>query len=308
MSDFCDFVPDDPSCQKPDPKPTDGGDNIDKGGDFGDKGGDLGPMDDDKMGHEDHDGEHHDMDKMEKMGKMDGQMTWDDVDEQLAEWIPGQPGGAFRDAIFMTASIAAGAYLQMFRYQSRTPDYFTYSAQVAGSGTDYYKMYNQVLGYGYLGIFSFLTVMHLLAMFGIGANGDYLVTMLIDFWGLPFFTLIGSVLAIMAYDNAYTVSQDTTSSYQATALSLMTTIQNEMTGLSVFMTGRVLSTWISNDSWAYAHYLMLDDENKEMWRDNAMVQRWIIGMGIPIWHLIDEEEKPESESLYKTAQQLIFQI
>ena len=155
-------------------------------------------------------------------------------------------------------------------------------------------MYNQVFGYGYLGIFSFLTVMHLLAMFGINANGDYLITMVIDFWGLPFFTMIGSVLAMLAYDNAYTVSQDTTSSYQSVALSLMTTIQNEMTGLGVFMTGRMLSTWISNDSWAYAHYLMLDDENKEMWRDNAMVQRWIIGMGIPIWHLIDEDEKPDS--------------
>ena len=198
MSDFCDFVPDDPSCAKPDDKPADGGD-FDKDGDFGDKdGGDLGPIDDDKMGHEDHGEEHLDEEYMEKMRKMDGQMTWDDVDEQLAEWIPGQPGGAFRNAIMMTASVAAGAYLQMFRYQSRTPDYFTYSAQVAGSGTDYYKMYNQVFGYGYLGIFSFLTVMHLLAMFGIGANADYLWTMVLDFWGLPFFTMIGSVLAMLA--------------------------------------------------------------------------------------------------------------
>ena len=115
MSDFCDFVPDDPSCAKPDDKPADGGD-FDKDGDFGDKDGDLGPIDDDKMGHEDHGEEHLDEEYMEKMRKMDGQMTWDDVDEQLAEWIPGQPGGAFRNAIMMTASVAAGAYLQMFRY------------------------------------------------------------------------------------------------------------------------------------------------------------------------------------------------
>ena len=167
-------------------------------------------------------------------------------------------------------------------------------------------MYNQVFGYGYLGIFSFLTVMHLLAMFGIGANADYLWTMVLDFWGLPFFTMIGSVLAMLAYDNAYTVSQDTTSSYQSVALSLMTTIQNEMTGLGVFMTGRMLSTWISNDSWAYAHYLMLDDETKDWWRENAMVQRWIIGMGIPIWHLIDEKEEADSwdNAVDKTIQQL----
>ena len=87
MSDFCDFVPDDPSCAKHNGKPADGGD-FDKDGDF-DKGGDLGPIDDDKMGHEDHDMDHHDMEMMEKMSRMEGQMSWDDVDAQLEEWIPG---------------------------------------------------------------------------------------------------------------------------------------------------------------------------------------------------------------------------
>lgn len=95
-------------------------------------------------------------------------------------------------------------------------------------------MYNQVYGYGFLGVFSFLTVMHILAMFGIMVNTDYLLTMFIDFWGFPLLNMIGGVFAIMAYDNAYTISQDTTSSYQSTALSLMTTIQNEMTSLMTF--------------------------------------------------------------------------
>ena len=124
----------------------------------------------------------------------------------------------------MTISIAIGSYLKMFRYQSRTPDYFTYSAYVAGSGTDYYKMYNQMYGYSFLSIFSFLTVMHLLAMFGIGVNSDYLLTMLIDFYVFPLLNMIGVFLAIMAYDNAYNVNQNTTSSYQSIALTLMTTI------------------------------------------------------------------------------------
>ena len=130
--------------------------------------------------------------------------------------------------------------------------------------------------------------MHLLAMLGIMVNTDYLLTMFADFWGFPLINLVGGVLAILAYDNAYTVSQDTTSSYQAVALSLMTTIQNEMTFLMTFQTGRYLSTWSSNSSWTYAHYLKLDDDTKEWWRENAMFQRWIIGMGFPIWHLIKE--------------------
>lgn len=66
--------------------------------------------------------------------------------------------------------------------------------------------------------------MHLLAMLGIGVNTDYLLTMFIDFFGFPLINLVGGVLAMLAYDNAYTISQDTTSSYQAVALSLMTTI------------------------------------------------------------------------------------
>ena len=104
--------------------------------------------------------------------------------------------------------------LQLFRYQKRTPDYFTSSGYVAGTGkTDYYKMAHQVYGYGYLGIFGFLTVMHLLAWMGIMANTDYLLTMFIDFFGFPLLHLAGGVLVMLAYDNAYTISQDTTSSY-----------------------------------------------------------------------------------------------
>ena len=71
-------------------------------------------------------------------------------------------------------------------------------------------------------------------MIGIEVNLDYLLTMFIDFYIFPILNMIGVLLAIMAYENAYTVSQDTTSSYQSTALALMTTIQSEMTSLMTF--------------------------------------------------------------------------
>jgi len=61
-----------------------------------------------------------------------------------------------------------------------------------------------------------------------------------------------------------------------------------MTYLMTFQTGRYLSTYTSNTSWTYAHYLKLDDDTKDWWRENAMFQRWLIGMGFPIWHLIEE--------------------
>ena len=127
----------------------------------------------------------------------------------------------------MTGAIATLAILKMFKYQTRTPDYFTYSAQVAGSGTDYYKMATQYYGYAFTGIFSLLTFTHLLGwLLGMFITGDYLLTMIINFWGSPLLHIVGGALVMLAYDNAYTVSQDTTSSYQATALSLMETIQS----------------------------------------------------------------------------------
>jgi hypothetical protein len=61
MSDFCDLVPNDPSCTTA--PPTGGPDPA------GPPGG----------------GE--DWDMMEKMGKMDSPMSWEDVDEYLDLWM-----------------------------------------------------------------------------------------------------------------------------------------------------------------------------------------------------------------------------
>ena len=101
-------------------------------------------------------------------------------------------------------------------------------------------MAHQFYGYAFAGIFSLLTITHILAMLGTGVVADYLITMAFNFWFFPLIHMVGAVFVIMAYDNAYTVSQDTTSSYQATALSLMTSIQNQATTLAVIETARYL--------------------------------------------------------------------
>ena len=103
---------------------------------------------------------------------------------------------------------------------------------MAGSGTDYYKLYNQVYGYGYGGMCSVLALSHTLAwLLGVGVTSDTILWMIGYVWLFPLLNLVGGVLMMLAYDNAYTVSQDTTSSYQSTALALMTTIQNEAIAL-----------------------------------------------------------------------------
>ena len=110
---------------------------------------------------------------------------------------------------------------------------------MAGSGTDYYKLYNQLYGYGYAGLCSVLTISHLLAwLLGVGVTSDAIVWMFAYVFFFPLLHLAGGALIFLAYNNAYTVSQDTTSSHQATALALMTTIKNEVIGLMTMEAGR----------------------------------------------------------------------
>jgi hypothetical protein len=64
--------------------------------------------------------------------------------------------------------------------------------------------------------------------------------------------------------------------------------------------GRYLEDWVNQSNWTYAHYLNLDDDTRDWWRQNAMFQRWLIGMGLPVWHLMDEYEgKERSDKLEK---------
>ena len=120
-----------------------------------------------------------------------------------------------------TITVGFIAYYEQFRWKTRTPDFFTDSANVAGSGTDYYKLFHMWYGYGYVIMFTGLTTIHTLGALGILVNLDYLLTMFAFFIAFPFAHIVAGFLAFMAFDNAYTVSQDTTSSYQATALALM---------------------------------------------------------------------------------------
>ena len=121
MSDFCDFVPDDPSCQtapepeptKPDPEPTDGGD----GGAGGDKtdGGDMGG----------------------KMEEHDKEMTWEKFDEMASEYFHPM------EANIAYFTVAAGAVMSIVldTFVWHESNASTLSQAASGSGnTDYYDL------------------------------------------------------------------------------------------------------------------------------------------------------------------------
>ena len=53
-------------------------------------------------------------------------------------------------------------------------------------------------------------------------------------------------------------------------------------------TARFLIQYIDSGNWLFAHYIKMDEEGKESWRGLDLFQRFIFGMGIDIWHLVEE--------------------
>ena len=127
MSDFCDFVPDDPSCQtapepEPQPKPEPSG-------------GDGGPAD---GGKPDEMKEEMDMMKDEKMMDHDDkEMTWEKYDEMASENFHPM------EAKLAYLGVAAGALSEIVlnRFVWHESNASTLSQAASGSGnTDYYDL------------------------------------------------------------------------------------------------------------------------------------------------------------------------
>ena len=132
MSDFCDFVPDDPSCQVTpppnpdpvdpvDPTPTDGGSTS--GGDAGgDDKGDTG-----------------DMSGKDDWSSMDDKkgMTWEEFDEKASEYF--HPMEANIAYFSIAAGFVTDLALRTFVWHETNADTNSQAASGA-SNTDYYKL------------------------------------------------------------------------------------------------------------------------------------------------------------------------
>jgi hypothetical protein len=143
MSDFCDFVPDDPSCQTA-PEPVD---VVDNGGD-GDTAGmvDGGDM---KMDKGDHD---------------DGEMTWAKFDEKAGEYFHPMDGNLAYLGVVVGAVVEA--VMHGFVWHDDNSD--TYSQAASGaSNTDYYSLLHKIEVFGSLGVYGIASITQLLATFGI---------------------------------------------------------------------------------------------------------------------------------------------
>ena len=132
MSDFCDFVPDDPSCQtapEPEPQPDPNTDGGDAGTDGGDAGGETGG----EASGEDMSGKDKDWSSKDDMKGM----TWEEFDEKAAEYF--HPMEANIAYFSVAAGFVADIVLRTFVWHEANAD--TLSQAASGSGnTDYYSL------------------------------------------------------------------------------------------------------------------------------------------------------------------------
>ena len=254
MSDFCDFVPDDPSCQQaPPPQPTDGGrpeggeDRPDGGEDRPDGGAER--MDGDKDW-SDHDGG-------------DKEMTWEQFDEKASEYFHPM------EANIVYFSVAAGfvtdIVLRTFVWHESNAD--TLSQAASGSGnTDYYSLMHQIEAYGGLAVWGTAALTQLLATFGIMVGINLMVwnTVVPMLGGL--LELAVAVIAFLAYNQFWDQYQLATPN--ATAESYMNRMEREMANHEASHIAGHFEMYHELPSWLWGAYMASSEEEKEKWRSD----------------------------------------
>jgi hypothetical protein len=242
MSDFCDFVPDDPSCQTA-PEPVD---VVDNGGD-GDTSGmvDGGDM---KMDKGDHD---------------DGEMTWAKFDEKAGEYFHPMDG----NLAYLGVAVGATVDLVMHGFVWHESNADTLSQAASGaSNTDYYNLLHMVEIYGGLAMWGPAALTQLLATFGIMVGINMLV------WGmvLPLLGLIVElgigVLGFMAYNQFW--DQATMATPNATAGAYVATMEREMALHTASHVTGAFELYLEMGNWLWAAYMNSSEEAKMGWRED----------------------------------------
>ena len=250
MSDFCDFVPDDPSCQtapepeKPEPTSTDGGDAGPKP-DGGDKPeDDMDMMKDEKM--MDHD---------------DKEMTWEKFDEMASEYF--HPMEANIAYFTVAAGMVAEIVLHSFVWHEANAS--TLSQAASGSGnTDYYDLQHSVHTYGGLAIWGTAALTQLLATFGIMVGINMMVWGMLVPTGGMLLELGLAVLGFLAYNQFFEQYEAS----NATAAAYMATMEREMAQHTASHVAGAFEIYHAMPSWLWGAYMASSDEEKAKWRSD----------------------------------------
>ena len=252
MSDFCDFVPDDPSCQQapepePQPKPEP------SGGDGGQAGGEGKP---DEMKEE------MDMMKDEKMMDHDDkEMTWEKFDEMASEYFHPM------EANIAYFTVAAGAVLDIVLHSFvwHEDNASTLSQAASGSGnTDYYDLQHSVHTYGGLAIWGTAALTQLLATMGIMVGINMMVWGMLVPTGGMLLELGLAVLGFMAYNQFF----DQYEANNSTAYAYMATMEREMAQHTASHVAGAFEIYHAMPSWLWGAYMASSEEDKQAWRED----------------------------------------
>ena len=250
MTQFCDFVPDDPSCKTTDPVVPDNGgtdpvidDNVDDGGDAG---GDAGKDD------------MHDKDWPKDDKKA---MTWEEFDEAAGEYFSPMTGNLAYFSI--AAGFCADIALRTFLWHADNAD--TLSQAASGSGnTDYYSLLHKIEAYTGLGIWGLAAMTQLLATFGIMVGINMLV------WStlLPLveggLAIAVAALSYLAYDQFF--KQSTLATPNATAGTYLAAMEREMALHAANHIAAHFEMYHEAHNWIWAAYMNSDPDTKKEFR------------------------------------------
>ena len=261
MTDFCDFVPDDPSCQttpEPEPEPVDPSPGPDDGG----KGDDGGKPDDGDKPDDGPDDMPDDGGKMMHDDKEKG-MTWEEFDEKAGEYF--DPMGGNLAYLGVAVGAVADIALRTFVWHEKNAD--TNSQNAAGTGnTDYYKLLHQVEAYGGLGVWGIAALTQLFATMGIMVGINMMVWSTIVPLGGGLLELGVAVLSFMAYDQFFKQSElATPNAYSAAYMAKM---EREMAEHTASHVAGAFEIYHAMGDWLWAAYMAADDEEKAKWRED----------------------------------------
>ena len=299
MTDFCDFVPDDPSCQtapEPEPQPSGPGPN---GGDpnGGDpNGGDGGKPDEMKE-----EMEHMKDEKM--MDHDEKEMTWEKFDEMASEYFHPM------EANIAYFSVAAGAVMEIVLHSFvwHEANASTLSQAASGSGnTDYYDLQHSVHTYGGLAIWGTAALTQLLATFGIMVGINMMVWGMLVPTGGMLLELGLAVLGFMAYNQFFEQYEANNS----TAYSYMATMEREMAQHTASHVAGAFEIYHAMPSWLWGAYQASSDEEKAKWRSDKeflmmlkltpeMVEDWDKEKGDDYEKMDMDEKKPMDNLMIK---------
>ena len=99
------------------------------------------------------------------------------------------------------------------------------------------------------------------------------------------------VLMFLAYDKAYSVSQDSTNTYVAIASSVMDTIKMDVIGLTAASSAVMITLGLEYENWLYGQYKALPDELKSEY--STARKAWNYGEEV-----VEDYNKEDVQQLY----------